>query len=385
MPSSISSAKAYRIASANSELIETICLTDRGPDNDLSQAEMVAGRIVDFMGRAEETLELALYDIRLPDPVGQVVADAFRDAAARGVKIRLAYNDVPENPDDGHFLPALHPPPETNPGILSALPIEARAISGIPDLMHHKYIVADGKSVWTGSANWSVYSWTRQENVLVTIQSPEIAASYRQNFEELWSTGDVEKSGKSEPKRVPVGDATVAAWFTPGHGEELAQHISSKLGGAKRRIRIASPVLTSGPILGTLAELADDRRGLDIGLVVDEPQCDRVFEQWERTQSKWKVPLLEKVIESLPVSGKRSVPWGTGEVRDFMHAKVTVVDDTVILGSFNLSRSGEQNAENMVEIDDPALAELFAGFIDSVRARYPQSSVPGRRNVRHQG
>ena len=182
-----------------------------------------------------------------------------------------------------------------------------------------------------------------------------------------------------------MGNATVTAWFTPGHGEELAQHISSKLGGAKRRIRIASPVLTSGPILGTLAELADDRRGLDIGLVVDEPQCDRVFEQWERTQSKWKVPLLEKVIESLPVSGKRSVPWGTGEVRDFMHAKVTVVDDTVILGSFNLSRSGERNAENMVEIDDPALAELFAGFIDSVRARYPQSSVPGRRNGRHQG
>lgn len=100
MPSSISSAKAYRIASANSELIETICLTDRGPDNDLSQAEMAAGRIVDFMGRAEETLELALYDIRLPDPVGKVVAEAFRDAAARGVKTRLAYNDVLENPDD---------------------------------------------------------------------------------------------------------------------------------------------------------------------------------------------------------------------------------------------------------------------------------------------
>ena len=177
---------------------------------------MVAGRIVDFMTAAEETLELALYDIRLPDPVGQVVADAFRDAAARGVKIRLAYNDVPENPDDGHFLPALHPPPETNPEILSALPIETRAISGIPDLMHHKYIVADGKSVWTGSANWSVYSWSRQENVLVTIDSPEIASSYRQNFEELWSTGDVEKSGRSEPKRVRVGNATVTAWFTPG-------------------------------------------------------------------------------------------------------------------------------------------------------------------------
>ena len=366
----------------SAKAIDVFGLSDCGNGGDLSQAEMVAGRIVDFIGKAESTLELALYDIRLPDPVGKTVADAFRSAADRGVKVRLAYNDVAESPDDGHFLPAVHPPPETNPEILATLPIETKAISGIPDLMHHKYMVADGKAIWTGSANWSIYSWTRQENVLALIQSPELAASYQQNFEELWSTGDVARSGKSEPKPVRVGDSTVTAWFTPGHGEALSQHISSKLGKAKRRIRIASPVLTSAPILGTLAELADNRRNLDIAIVVVEPQCDRVFEQWARTQSKWKVPLLEKVIESLPVTGKRSVPWGTGAVRDFMHAKVTVVDDTVILGSFNLSRSGEQNAENMVEIDDAGIAQIFADFIDEVRARYPDSSVPNRRGDR---
>jgi len=364
-------------------VIDPLCLTDEGPDNDLSQARKVAERIADFMGKAEQELVIALYDIRLPDPIGTIVADAFRAAAERGVKVRLAYNDVPEDPHAGNFLPAVNPPPETNPEILATLPIETKAISGIPDLMHHKYMVADGKSIWTGSANWSVYSWTRQENVLVNIDSSEIAAFYKQNFEELWSTGDVEKSGHSEPKPVKVGDSTVTAWFTPGHGEALSQHISSKLGRAKRRIRIASPVLTSAPILGTLAELADNPRGIDIGLVIDEPQCDRVFEQWAATHSKYKIPLLTRVIESLPVSGKRSVPWGTGEVRDFMHAKVTVVDDTVILGSFNLSRSGEMNAENMVEIDDAEIAEFYARFIDEVRSRYPRSSVPGSKNRTH--
>ena len=35
-----------------------------------------------------------------------------------------------------------------------------------------------------------------------------------------------------------------------------------------------------------------------------------------------------------------------------MHAKVTVADDVVFLGSFNLSHSGEQNAENVLEIHD---------------------------------
>jgi phosphatidylserine/phosphatidylglycerophosphate/cardiolipin synthase-like enzyme len=50
---------------------------------------------------------------------------------------------------------------------------------------------------------------------------------------------------------------------------------------------------------------------------------------------------------------------------------VTVADDIVFLGSFNLSHSGEQNAENVLEIADAALAERLAGFIDGIRGRYP--------------
>lgn len=358
--------------------IETFTLQDVGAGGDLTQADMVAGRIVDFFGKAERSLVLALYDIRLPDPVGAKVAEAFREAADRGVAVRLAYNDVPADPDAGNFLPAVHPPPETNPEILSRLPIQVKGISGIPDLMHHKYMVRDEAAVWTGSANWSVYSWTRQENVLAILESGEIAGEYLENFEELWATEKVERSGKGDPNPIRVGDATLRAWFTPGHGEDLAQRISSKLGSAKRRIRIASPVLTSGPILSTLAEISS-RSGLDIAGVVDEPQTDRVFEQWATTGSKWKIPLLTRVIETLPFSGKRSVPWGSGAVRDFMHAKVTVADDTVFLGSFNLSRSGEANAENMIEIEDSGTADAMVTFIDEVRARYPRSTVPERR------
>jgi phosphatidylserine/phosphatidylglycerophosphate/cardiolipin synthase-like enzyme len=54
-----------------------------------------------------------------------------------------------------------------------------------------------------------------------------------------------------------------------------------------------------------------------------------------------------------------------------MHAKVTVADDVVFLGSFNLSHSGELNAENVLEIADAALAEQLAGFVDAVRGKYP--------------
>ena len=52
----------------------------------------------------------------------------------------------------------------------------------------------------------------------------------------------------------------VRAWFTPGYGEELSHRIAKALGRARQRVRIASPVITAGPVLGTLAEMAAERR-----------------------------------------------------------------------------------------------------------------------------
>ena len=72
-----------------------------------------------------------------------------------------------------------------------------------------------------------------------------------------------------------------------------------------------------------------------------------------------------------PFSGKRTTPYAPGSVHDYMHAKVTVCDDVVFVGSFNLSHSGESNAENVLEIKDAALARQLAAFVDEVRARYP--------------
>jgi phosphatidylserine/phosphatidylglycerophosphate/cardiolipin synthase-like enzyme len=147
------------------------------------------------------------------------------------------------------------------------------------------------------------------------------------------------------------------------------------MGESRRRIRIASPVLTAGPILGTLAEVASEGR-IDLAGVVDATQVAQVVRQWrENGNASWKLPALERVMADDRVHGKRSTPWAPDSLHDFMHAKVTVCDDTVFLGSFNLSRSGEENAENVLEIDSAPLAERLAGWIDGVRARYPDVEI----------
>ena len=124
--------------------------------------------------------------------------------------------------------------------------------------MHHKYVVRDGSDVWTGSTNWSDDSWSREENVIAVVHSDELAARYTEDFEQLWETESVEKSGFVEPNPIRVGDAKVRAWFSPGHGEALATRIAHRIAKAKRRIRICSPVMTSGPVLGALAEAVSD-------------------------------------------------------------------------------------------------------------------------------
>jgi phosphatidylserine/phosphatidylglycerophosphate/cardiolipin synthase-like enzyme len=348
--------------------IEVITLTDGG-----QSAEDVARRLGGFLRPAKSTLELALYDVRLPDPTGSIVADELRGAEGRGANTRLLYNVDTGRPSE------LHPPPRTRPEILAELPIDARAVPGVPDLMHHKYAVRDGEAVWTGSTNWTVDSWTRQENVIAIVSNAKVAARFRENFEELWLDRDVGHSGRVDPDPVDVGGVRVTAWFTPGHGEDLSQRIALAIGAARRRVRIASPVITSGPILGTLAELAD-RGGRDIAGVVDGPQIATVFHQWRANgHSAWKIPLLAAALSKLPFTAKPSSPWTPElEVHDFMHAKVTVADDVAFVGSFNLSRSGEENAESVLEIHDAELAERLASFVDEVRGRYPAAQIPAQ-------
>jgi phosphatidylserine/phosphatidylglycerophosphate/cardiolipin synthase-like enzyme len=331
----------------------------------------MAQRIASFIGEARESLDMALYDIRLPDEPGDLVGDALRAANERGVRVRIAYNA--EHPERLFFPP----PPQTKPELLEAMPFPTCGIPGIPDLMHHKYVVRDAESVWTGSMNWTTDSWTLQENVIVVAESaPELAAEFARNFEELWRTRNVDATGHQDPRRLEVAGREVRAWFTPGHGEELSHRIGQAIGRARERVRIASPVITAGAVLGTLAEVAAERR-VDLRGVVDRTQMEQVVYQWRTNgHSAWKIPILASVLANADFKGKPSTKYTPETPHDFMHAKVTVADDTVFAGSFNLSRSGEMNAENVVEIHDGELAGRLAGFIDEVRGRYEAMPVP---------
>ena len=139
-------------------LIRLSTLSDGG-----QPAERTAQALADFVAAAGQTLEIAIYDFHLPDDLAGIVEDALAGAAKRGVAVRLAYNV-----DHAKSVP-VPPPPATRPELVEALPFPTAPIPGVPDLMHHKYVIRDKASVWTGSTNWTRDSWTREVNVIVTV------------------------------------------------------------------------------------------------------------------------------------------------------------------------------------------------------------------------
>jgi phosphatidylserine/phosphatidylglycerophosphate/cardiolipin synthase-like enzyme len=341
-----------------------VFLTDGGQSPD-----SVLERLLAFIDGARSSLDIAIYDAHLDNGAGARVVAALDAAEGRGVKVRAVYND-----EHRRAIPV--PPPPTGPSTLArvAAAIPSTAISGIPDLMHNKYMVRDQDTVWTGSTNWTVDSWTTMENVIVVMPSADLAAAFTQDFEQLWERRKVDGTGgfDDDPAAMTFDGEplTVRALFAPGRGRAMGHLVARRIAAARTRIRICSPVLTSGPILSTLAEVLDDEEA-DVLVTLDGPQMHEVLAQWERDgRAAWKRPLFERVRASGRLALKPSRPFQAGPPRDYMHAKVAVCDDVALTGSYNLSHSGEMNAENVLEIRSKPFADVCAGFCERVHARY---------------
>ena len=82
-------------------------------------------------------------------------------------------------------------------------------------------------------------------------------------------------------------------------------------------------------MLGTLGELIKSPRA-DLGGIYDRTQMDEVQRQWSRNPlSGWKLEAFRAVAASGRFASKVTTPYAIGSVHDFMHAKMTIADDTI--------------------------------------------------------
>jgi phosphatidylserine/phosphatidylglycerophosphate/cardiolipin synthase-like enzyme len=342
------------------------------------QAAKVADRFATFVAAATHSLDLAIYDFRLSEPLAATVVGALTDAAARGVQVRIAYDagkPVESNQAAFTMLAADPAPPGTAQWVayhFAGTPVQTKAIAAPSgQLMHSKYIVRDvghrHAAVWTGSANWTDDAWTRQENNLLTILSSPLASGFRADFDQLWAAGKINDTGAGDAGSATAGGIRLGWDFAPADGTGLDGFLVQQVTAARRRIVIASMVITSHPLLAALA--AAIGRGVKVTGVYDGGQMGPIARQWAGNPHDTEVVANWKLLADRLV-GKPSTPYTPTSVHDFMHNKVLVTDGHLATGSYNFSANAQRNAENQLHFVNTALADRYADYAETIAETY---------------
>ena len=253
-------------------------------------------------------------------------------------------------------------------------------------LMHHKFLVADGRVVVTGSANFSpscvhgdADDGRSRGNVnhLMRFESAALAALFQQEFTRMWGDGPggapdsrfgIAKGG-GKPQRVRIGATTVEVLFAP-HRRSDPEHglawLESQLAGARHSLDLSLFVFSGQNLADALRRL--HARGVRIRLLADPGFANRSFSE-----------ALDLLGISMADHRCRieadNRPWsralegvGTPQLAggDKLHHKFAVLDGRrVISGSFNWSPSAaHQNDETLIRIDSPMLARHFEAEMD---------------------
>jgi phosphatidylserine/phosphatidylglycerophosphate/cardiolipin synthase-like enzyme len=344
-------------------------------------ADAVMARLTAFIRAAKESLDIAVYDMRFSDPLRAQFESALRERADTGVQIRFCYDgDKPARPN---LAGGQDPAPSGTSSFVQSLGYPARPIAGMK-LMHSKFILRDRQSIWTGSTNMTDDAFTLMENNVVQIDSSPLAGYYAEEFEELWEKQNFDNTGQIHTEPVPLiysgQPAEARVMFSPGCGYEIDAEIAKRVRAAKRRVRICSLLINSGTLIGELDKLlragrashaGAERRRVIIDGIYDRTQMTEVYQQWQEVPSnRWKIGALKEIIRRTGLVGKDSTPYTPTGHHNFMHNKVLVIDDTVITGSYNFSRSAEFNAENILFIESASLAEKYSAYIDHLIQKY---------------
>jgi phosphatidylserine/phosphatidylglycerophosphate/cardiolipin synthase-like enzyme len=364
--------------------IQTLFLRDTRHGGPADQAQIVARRLAAFVRRAGATIDVAIYDFRLSEALAGPIVDVLSQAAARGVSVRIGYDaGKPVTATRAAFarLAADPAPSGTAQWVANHFgntDVQIRAITAPSgQLMHSKYVVRDGAAgpgaagtaaVWTGSTNFTDDAWTRQENNIITVASPEVAAGYRRDFDELWTSGSIKKTGADAAGTTAAAAATVAWDFAPGDGSGIDAALAAAIAAARARIVLATMVLTSHAVLSGL--VAAIGNGVPVSGIYDSGQMGPIEREWAQHAGGAQVLADWRTVKQHLVA-KKSTPYTPTGPHDFMHNKVLVTDDHLTTGSYNISANAEKNAENQLHLsDDNRLVNRYASYIATIAAAY---------------
>jgi phosphatidylserine/phosphatidylglycerophosphate/cardiolipin synthase-like enzyme len=370
--------------------------------------------LIDNVTKAKVSLDIAVQELRLPN-----ISKAIVDAKLRGVNVRLILENnysrawsefTPEqiaklNARDRDRYKEFQKFADINKdGSLSEDELDRRdglrliKLAKVPwiddtadgskgsGLMHHKFMVIDNQIVLFGSANFTMSDihgdFTKPDtrgnaNNLLRIDSKELAARFKKEFNLMWGDGPNGKLdslfGTKKPSRkidyLIVGGAQIRIKFSPESEDTAREQTSSGLiataiAGTKKTVDMALFVY-SEPFISTILE-ERQHENVQIRALVEPQFAYRDYsvtlDMWglQSTQdcktgrsSAWKQPIKTVGIPNL-VSG------------DTLHHKFAILDRKLILtGSHNWTNAANHiNDETLVAIQNEMVAAHYQREFD---------------------
>lgn len=361
--------------------------------------------ILQNINSATRSIDVAVQELRLPE-----IATALVKRHREGIKVRVilenSYNrSIARITDRGEKLSEREQERLQNlldlvdinqDGQLSPEEIEKRdAIvilqkGGIPvmddtadgsrgsGLMHHKFTIIDDYITLVSSANYTLSDihgdfsnpkTVGNANHLVVIKNPQLAKTFKREFDLMWGTDGKPKFGIDKPYREPqtiaIDNSKVTVKFSP-NAETYPWTISTNgaigdtLSQATKSVDLALFVFTEQKLANILEQRHD--RGVKIRVLIDPSFAFRDYSEgldllgvaypkkcrYEKDNKPWKNPIDTVGVPRL-------------EAGDKLHHKFGLIDNRIVItGSHNWSRAANsKNDETLLIIENPTLAAHF--------------------------
>ncbi len=286
----------------------------------------IAEKLVQHIDGAQKTIHIASFETDLND-----VANALIRAKQRGVDVRWIT-------DDESGIEA-----DTKPGHGQFKMLKAAGIEIIDDerggLMHDKFWLFDGQTVWTGSTNVTVSGMFEQDNNTLVIESAELAAMYERQFDDMWSGKFNAKSPSVvDQQSLSIDGTAVQILFSPE--DDAISHIIPYVQSAQTSIEFMAFTYTHDDLGAAMIDRK--KNGVDVRGVFESTGSDTDFSEMQPLFCA-KAPVRQ--------DGNPS----------FLHHKVIIVDNHIVItGSLNFTdNANEQNNENVIIIDNAEIANLY--------------------------
>ena len=225
-------------------------------------------------------------------------------------------------------------------------------------LMNNRFVVIDHKEVWTGSLSYDLAGVFREYNTLVRITSPEVAADYTKEFNEMFENNQFGPLVVPETPypSVDIQGTQVEVLFSPD--DIVVSRLTQLISEAQQNISFLVYSFASEDLGTTIRAKATD--GVTIGGVME-------FDPVDPNQPNPNLNLVEE-LNFFRQAGLNVLLDRNPEV---LNHKIMIIDgNIVVLGSYDFTNRAEiDNDENVVIIHNEAVAQKFMEEFQRVQPR----------------